>query len=105
MLIALNKDGIQVKVLAWAIARNGWEYYITEMPDEDGIFYAYVQGFESEFGTVSMAEIQPHIVVLKTASEISTDPRSDAHLLPPEGGRWLTDAEIAELESQQATPA
>lgn len=105
MLKALNKDGIPVNVLAWAIARNGWEYYVTEMPDEDGIGFAYVQGFEDEFGTFSIQELKPHLIMFKVVEDLSNDPESDAYLAPPLGGRWLTEEEIAKAEAEESAEA
>ena len=102
MLRAVNDLGVQVRVLAWAMVKNGWEYYITELPDEDGYGFAYVQGFESEFGSFSLDEIKPYLVMYKEASELSADPESDKYLAAPQGGRWMTPEEIEQAEAEDA---
>lgn len=43
------------------ILRNFWEYYLEE-PDENGVAFGFVMGFENEWGDVSMEEIKPYII-------------------------------------------
>lgn len=90
--LAKTDNGIEINVLAWVMTTNGWEYYITEMPDKDGIGYAYVQGFENEFGTFSMDEIKPYMKLYKTADTFSTNVNDTNYIAPPEGGYWLDNA-------------
>lgn len=54
--------GSTIAVKQHIILRNGWEYYVTELPDEDGIFFALVYGDETELGSVSLNEIKPYII-------------------------------------------
>jgi len=54
--------GTTIEVIEHIILRNGWEYYVTEKADEDGILFALVCGFETELGSVSLNEIKPYIV-------------------------------------------
>ena len=62
------------------ILRNMWEYYLGE-PDENGIAFGYVMGFENEWGDVSMEEIKPYIIGEARANDLW-------HIMPPEGYRW-----------------
>jgi len=43
------------------ILRNFWEYYLEE-PNENGIAFGFVMGFENEWGDVDMNEIKPYII-------------------------------------------
>jgi hypothetical protein len=43
------------------ILRNFWEYYVEE-PDENGITFGFVMGFENEWGSVDYNEIKPYII-------------------------------------------
>lgn len=109
--LAKNNYDVNVEVKMWFMLTNRWEYYVTEMPDEEGYGFCYTQGFDSEFGSFSAEEVRPHIIASVFAEGISTDPESNAYLAPPEGGRWATreekiaylreraieDAEIAEM--------
>ena len=78
------KDNLKLNVVEHIILRNMWEYYIladepdTHAPDPD-IKYALVMGFEDEIGTVSMSEIEPHIISRTT--ELST-------IFPASGYSW-----------------
>ena len=43
------------------ILRNFWEYYLGA-PNENGIAFGFVMGFENEWGDVDMNEIKPYII-------------------------------------------
>jgi hypothetical protein len=43
------------------ILSNFWEYYLEE-PNENGIAFGFVMGFENEWGDVDMNEIKPYII-------------------------------------------
>ena len=43
------------------ITSNFWEYYLEE-PNENGIAFGFVMGFENEWGDVDMNEIKPYII-------------------------------------------
>ena len=59
----MTKGNTVLKVVQYIILANGWEYYITEKPDKDGIFFALVCGFETELGSVHIDEIKPYIML------------------------------------------
>ena len=48
-------------VSRWIILSNSWEYYVEE-PDENGITFGFVMGFENEWGSVDYNEIKPYII-------------------------------------------
>ena len=58
----IQKGNAKLDVVAHVILSNMWEYYITELPDADGIAWALVVGDYTEMGSVSMDEIAPYIV-------------------------------------------
>tara|TARA_R100000808_G_scaffold24532_1_gene56737 strand:- start:1095 stop:1367 length:273 start_codon:yes stop_codon:yes gene_type:complete len=43
------------------ILSNFWEYYLGA-PNENGIAFGFVMGFENEWGDVDMNEIKPYII-------------------------------------------
>ena len=51
------------------ILRNMWEYYLGE-PDENGIAFGYVMGFENEWGDVDMSEIEPYVISRVTGAAL-----------------------------------
>ena len=75
-----NKYG-QLKIKEHIILKNFWDYYITDMYDDDSeIQNAFVMGFENESGDVWMPEIEPYI--------ISRTKKLD-EIMPAEGFEWL----------------
>ena len=67
------------------ILRNFWEYYLSE-PDENGIAFGYVMGFENEWGDVDMNEIKPYII-----SRVSGAALQD--VMPPADYYWEDEDE------------
>ena len=45
-------------------------------------------GFASEWGSVDMAEIKPHIISIARGKELD-------HIMPPEGYYWENEKEFA----------
>ena len=57
-------DGTQSESFAVArhiILKNFWEYYLEE-PNENGMTFGFVMGFENEWGSVDYNEIKPYII-------------------------------------------
>lgn len=81
-LVNNNSQDFKLNVHSWFILRNGWEYYVTELPDEDGIGEALVLGFEDEIGSFSMDEIKPYIVASAKDEDLF-------EVAPANGWRWL----------------
>ena len=79
-----NEGGKPFAVSLHIILKNFWEYYLEE-PDENGIAFGYVMGFENEWGSVSMDEIKPY--VLSIARQDGTTETLD-DIMPPEGYYW-----------------
>tara|TARA_Y100000310_G_scaffold215672_1_gene216610 strand:+ start:415 stop:690 length:276 start_codon:yes stop_codon:yes gene_type:complete len=84
------KGNLKLKVVEHIMLRNMWEYFVLadeagDEPDSD-IKYALVMGFNDEIGTVSMSEIQPHVISRTTDMN---------ELLPASGYHW-GDAENEE---------
>ena len=70
-------------VLEHIILKNFWEYYILEdeyYDNADDIQFAFVMGFENEFGDISRKEIDPYIV---------SKTRNLNEVMPPEGFVWV----------------
>ena len=69
------------------ILRNMWEYYLGE-PDENGVAFGYVMGFENEWGSVSMDEIKPYIISVARGDELN-------YILAPFNYYWEDEKELA----------
>ncbi len=50
-----------LNVIEFIITKNYWEYYISEI-DENNIAFCLVDGFEMELGYTSLDEIKPFII-------------------------------------------
>ena len=68
----------EVEVTRHIMTKNMWEYYLEE-PDENGIAFGVVMGFDTELGYVDMEEIAPYIIS-------STDNMDE--LMPASGWDW-----------------
>ena len=80
-LTSKTVNDFSINVKSWYILKNGWEYFVTKSPDEDGIGEALVQGFETEIGSFSLEEIKPYIISSANESELHD-------LAPPDGWVW-----------------
>ena len=69
---------LEVEVTRHIMTKNMWEYYLEE-PDENGIAFGVVMGFDTELGYVDMEEIAPYIIS-------STDNMDE--LMPASGWNW-----------------
>lgn len=77
--------------VGWYILSNGWEVYLTSNFDEEGYANAYVQGFESEFGSVSFEEHKPYIRAMCVDAEFAKEVEL-GNLAPPIGGKWVNES-------------
>ena len=68
----------EVEVTRHIMTKNMWEYYLEE-PDENGIAFGVVMGFDTELGYVDMEEIAPYI--------ISSTENMD-EIMPASGWNW-----------------
>lgn len=68
----------EVEVTRHIMTKNMWEYYLEE-PDEHGIAFGVVMGFDTELGYVDMEEIAPYV--------ISSTENMD-ELMPASGWNW-----------------
>ena len=66
------------------ILKNFWEYYLGET-DEDGVAFGYVMGFENEWGSVYMPEIEAHILSIARGKELED-------VMPPFNYKWEESA-------------
>ena len=78
----ITRDGNTLDVVAHVILRNMWEYYITELPDENGIGWALVCGDVVEYGSIAQADIDGHAISYTTQLD---------DLMPPVGWAWAGD--------------
>ena len=69
----------ELEVTRHIMTKNMWEYYLEE-PDENGIAFGVVMGFDTELGYVDMEEIAPYIIS-------STDNMDE--LMPASGWNWV----------------
>ena len=68
----------EVEVTRHIRTKNMWECYLEE-PDEHGIAFGVVMGFDTELGYVDMEEIAPYV--------ISSTENMD-ELMPASGWNW-----------------
>ena len=68
----------EVEVTRHIMTNNMWDYYLEE-PDEHGIAFGVVMGFDTELGYVDMEEIAPYV--------ISSTENMD-ELMPASGWNW-----------------
>ncbi|WP_338853818.1 hypothetical protein WE348_21425 (plasmid) [Alteromonas macleodii] len=83
-------NGIETAFVGWYILSTGWEVYLTSSFDADGYADAFVQGAESEFGSVSFEEHKPYIRAMCVDAEFAKDVEL-GNLAPPIGGKWIED--------------
>jgi len=76
---ATGKDQV-IDIQRHIILTNFWEYYVIELPDDDGRGFALVLGNEDEMGTFLMDEIKPHIL---------SDTVNLTEVSPAVGWAWL----------------
>ena len=74
------ENSTQINVVEHIMTRNFWEFFITDDNHTEDIVRAYVMGFESELGDISLNEIKPHII--SRTSNLS-------EVMPPAGYRWM----------------
>jgi hypothetical protein len=87
------EDGKTFTVHQHIILKNFWEYYLGET-DKDGVAFGYVMGFENEWGSVYLPEIEPYIIGKSRANDLF-------HIMPPEGYSW-EDENAEQLSSHTA---
>lgn len=77
-----TKKPVEYPVKALIITKNLWEHFIFDVPDipkNSDQQFAFVMGYENEFGYVSLSELRPHVIsVTKDLSEV----------MPPDGYQW-----------------
>ena len=75
----------KLKIRKHLIARNFWEYYITDMyPPDSDIQNAYVMGNFDEIGDVSLLELKPFII---------SETENLQDVAPATGWKWLDEEE------------
>ena len=82
-LVSLDNPQVTHDVYEHIITRNLWEFYVGK-PDSNGIAFAFVMGFENEFGDVPLSEILPHSI-----SRVKVE--DDTELAPAVGFKWEND--------------
>ena len=83
--IISNEGGEPFAVHQHIILKNFWEYYLGET-DKDGVAFGYVMGFENEWGSVYLPEIEPYIISKTTDTVLD-------EVMPPEGYYWENECE------------
>ena len=53
----MKRGNTKLNIVKHVILRNFYEYFITELPDANGIGMAYVVGDYDEYGTVAQYDI------------------------------------------------
>lgn len=80
----MTNGTITITVVAHAITRNFWEYYITDKKVTDEIVECLVYGDFLEYGSVDIGEISPYIVSMTKRLE---------GLAPAPGWQWVSGKE------------
>jgi hypothetical protein len=75
----IRRGNATLNVVAHVILSNMWEYYITELPDANGVGWALVVGDYTEYGTVTQYDIDKHGI--STTTQLG-------ELLPPPEWAW-----------------
>ena len=75
----LAKGNIEIEVIEHVVLSNGWEYFMFEPFDDDGIGMALVKGFETEMGSVAKDDVSCYGVSRTTNLD---------EVVPPEGWKW-----------------
>ena len=83
-----SKGGEPFTVHQHIILRNFWEYYLGET-DKDGVAFGFVMGFENEWGSVYLPEIEPYIIT-KTTDMVRDE------VMAPVGYYW-EDEKVEEI--------
>jgi len=78
--VYVDEFGKKHTILGWACGapKSSWEWYATEIND-DGICFGYVMGFENEWGSFSVQELN------ECGINLITDPDKLKDLAPPIG--------------------
>ena len=74
-------SAFDLDIKKYYMTKNGWQYYVTELPDEDGIGEALVEGVEQEIGSFSIDAIKPYIFLTVEGEELK-------NILPAQGFVW-----------------
>lgn len=77
----MAKGNMKLNVVAHAILRNMWEYYITELPDTNGVGWALVMGDYTEYGTITQYDIDEYGISYTTQLD---------DVMPAEGYEWIS---------------
>ena len=83
----IQRGNAKLNVVAHAILSNMWEYYITELPDADGIGWALVVGDYTEYGSVAQCDIDTYGISYTTDL---------GELMPPPEWKWCNKVEVME---------
>lgn len=76
-----NKEtGTVIEVVAHAITKNLWEYYITNNRFDADTTMCLVMGFETELGDVYMPEVEPYFL---------SRTRDLKSIMPASGWEWV----------------
>ena len=82
----IQRGNSKLNVVAHVMLSNMWEYYITELPDADGIGWALVVGDATEYGSVAQYDIDKHGI--STTTQLG-------ELLPPPDWAWCDESVLA----------
>jgi hypothetical protein len=75
-----NADGQVLNVVEHWIAKNFWEYYVTDDVFNEDIVRALVMGFETEIGDVSRSELRPYLI---------SKTKNMSDVMPASGWQWV----------------
>ena len=71
----------ELNIAMHVITKNNWEYYLEE-PDENGISFGLVLGFEDEMGSVLLDEIRPHAICYSEGETLND-------IMPATNWKWV----------------
>jgi hypothetical protein len=81
----IQQGNAKLNVVAHVVLSNLWEYYITELPGDDGVGWALVVGDATEYGTIAQYDIDTHGI--STTTQLH-------ELLPPPGWCWADESSV-----------
>jgi hypothetical protein len=73
--------GSELKIAMHVITKHNWEYYLEE-PDENGISFGLVLGFEDEMGDVLLDEIRPYAICYAEGETLND-------IMPATNWKWV----------------
>lgn len=76
-----GNNGFNLEIKQYYMTRNGLEFYVIKLPDENGIGEALVDGDFQEIGSFSLKTIKSSIILFAEKEKLMG-------VMPPDGWYW-----------------